>query len=356
MSVKLSSYVWDGCAASGMKIAKVAIMARLADFANDQGICWPSVATIARQIGAGESTVRTALGELERTGWIMKKNRRVGNRNASNVYRINVEKLHEAAQVSDTAKRDISKCNISEFDTTKPDTAKCDISEFDTSELSKINGFHPPKSGGDPSVTSKQDPSDKKTVSQSPATDDRQQPDGSKIDYLTVLEAYHRILPEMPQVLDMTIERKIKLHQLWKKFDFNQDKWLNYLYYIAKKCRWMLQERPNTVTGTTWRRKNFDYLITEKCYLTVREGRANDLPNVAKVDIASRDDAFTRLVAQRREPRNAVEKLALAAANRIGLGRMNEVTGRITWKSIWVQAQLQASEYPQNDRIKTSCG
>lgn len=62
MSTKLTGYVWDGCAASGMKLSSVAIMARLADFSNDEGVCWPSIETIARQIGAGMSTVRTANG------------------------------------------------------------------------------------------------------------------------------------------------------------------------------------------------------------------------------------------------------------------------------------------------------
>lgn len=62
MSTKLTGYVWDGCAASGMKLSSVAIMARLADFSNDEGVCWPSIETIARQIGAGMSTVRTAIG------------------------------------------------------------------------------------------------------------------------------------------------------------------------------------------------------------------------------------------------------------------------------------------------------
>lgn len=51
MSTKLTGYVWDGCAASGMKLSSVAIMARLADFSNDEGVCWPSIETIARQIG-----------------------------------------------------------------------------------------------------------------------------------------------------------------------------------------------------------------------------------------------------------------------------------------------------------------
>ncbi|HCA7304487.1 TPA: helix-turn-helix domain-containing protein [Escherichia coli] len=64
MSTKLTGYVWDGCAASGMKLSSVAIMARLADFSNDEGVCWPSIETIARQIGAGMSTVRTASDAL----------------------------------------------------------------------------------------------------------------------------------------------------------------------------------------------------------------------------------------------------------------------------------------------------
>lgn len=64
MSTKLTGYVWDGCAASGMKLSSVAIMARLADFSNDEGVCWPSIETIARQIGAGMSTVRTATETL----------------------------------------------------------------------------------------------------------------------------------------------------------------------------------------------------------------------------------------------------------------------------------------------------
>ncbi len=97
MSTKLTGYVWDGCAASGMKLSSVAIMARLADFSNDEGVCWPSIETIARQIGAGMSTVRTAIARLEAEGWLTRKARRQGNRNASNVYQLNVAKLQAAA-------------------------------------------------------------------------------------------------------------------------------------------------------------------------------------------------------------------------------------------------------------------
>ncbi|EOL0557388.1 helix-turn-helix domain-containing protein [Escherichia coli] len=126
MSTKLTGYVWDGCAASGMKLSSVAIMARLADFSNDEGVCWPSIETIARQIGSGMSTVRTAIARLEAEGWLTRKARRQGNRNASNVYQLNVAKLQAAA-------------------------------------FSQLSDSDPSKSDGDPSVKSKHDPSDKKT-------------------------------------------------------------------------------------------------------------------------------------------------------------------------------------------------
>ncbi|WP_241626341.1 conserved phage C-terminal domain-containing protein [Rosenbergiella epipactidis] len=148
MSVKLSSYVWDGCASAGMKLTSVAIMARLADFSNDEGVCWPSTETIARQLGAGESTIRSAIGKLEQEGWLTRQQRRSGNRNASNIYRLNVAKLRKAALSHE-----------SDSDPSKSDASRFDGSKSDASESSKKQEFHPPESGGDPSVTSKQEPS-----------------------------------------------------------------------------------------------------------------------------------------------------------------------------------------------------
>jgi len=147
MSTKLTGYVWDGCAASGMKLSSVAIMARLADFSSDEGVCWPSIETIARQLGAGVSTVRTAIAKLEADGWLMRKARRQGNRNASNVYHLNVKKLQAAAF-----------SHLSESDASKSDASKFDGSKSAPSNSGKSGGFDPAESGGDPSVKSKPEP------------------------------------------------------------------------------------------------------------------------------------------------------------------------------------------------------
>ncbi|HDC4334941.1 TPA: conserved phage C-terminal domain-containing protein [Enterobacter kobei] len=151
MSTKLTGYVWDACAASGMKLSSVAIMARLADFSSDEGVSWPSIATIARQIGAGESTVRTAISQLEKDGWLTRQQRRKGNRNASNVYQLNVAKLQAVAF-----------SHLSDSDASKSDASKIDASKSEASKNDEKGGFHPSESGGDPSVNTTTDPSVKK--------------------------------------------------------------------------------------------------------------------------------------------------------------------------------------------------
>ncbi|EAW9308480.1 GntR family transcriptional regulator [Salmonella enterica] len=157
MSTKLTGYVWDACAASGMKLSSVAIMARLADFSNDEGVCWPSIETISRQLGAGVSTVRTAIAKLEADGWLSRKARRQGNRNASNVYQLNVAKL-QAAAFAHLSDPDPSKSDPSESDPSESDSSESDASKSDPSKSGENGGFDPSESGGDPSVKSKQDP------------------------------------------------------------------------------------------------------------------------------------------------------------------------------------------------------
>lgn len=104
--------------------------------------------------------------------------------------------------------------------------------------------------------------------------DDHQQP-VEKINYQPILEAYHELLPEMPQIKILTDARKKHIRTFWKKYQFDDQRWRAYLGYIATHCRWMLEDRPNG-NGGFWKRKNLDYLITERCYVAVKEERAND--------------------------------------------------------------------------------
>lgn len=147
MSVKLSSWVWDGCAAQGVKGIKLLIMARLADFSSDEGVCWPSVKTIARQLGAGRSTVITAITQLEADGWLTRTERRNGQRSATNLYTLNTEKLRMAA----------AQIHGSESERPKPERPDFECSDSGRPEISEKQDFQGSESGHDPSVTT--DPS-----------------------------------------------------------------------------------------------------------------------------------------------------------------------------------------------------
>ena len=168
MSSKIQGYVWDACAVSGIKGTRLMVMVRLADYSSDEGTCYPGVKTISRQIGAGESTIRTALSELEAEGWLRRENRRNGNRNTSNMYHLNVEKLEEIALQQRTLIRleriknnrfDPPESDASDFEQSESDASKMrGSSALDPSESEKNNRFDPPESGGHDPQGLKPDP------------------------------------------------------------------------------------------------------------------------------------------------------------------------------------------------------
>ncbi|STB11776.1 Conserved phage C-terminus (Phg_2220_C) [Citrobacter freundii] len=282
MSTKLTGYVWDGCAASGMKLSSVAIMARLADFSSDEGVCWPSIETIARQLGAGPSTIRTAIAKLEKDGWLTRTQRRNGNRNASNVYRLNVAKLQAAAF-----------SQLSDSDTSKSDASKFDASKTDPSKSGKNGGFDPSESGGDPSVKSTQDPQ----VTSKPSCPVAAQPDpevvitdqailvlthlnqisGSRYQKSkTSLENIRARLREGYSVADLQLVIDLK-HEHWhendEQYQYMRPETLfgpkKFESYLQSATRWDQKGRPKR---TDWGAKKRDVMAFGPVDTTIPEG------------------------------------------------------------------------------------
>ncbi|AMG53747.1 helix-turn-helix domain-containing protein [Citrobacter amalonaticus] len=146
MSSKLQGYVWDACAVSGVRGTRLMVMVRLADYSSDDGKSYPGIKTIARQLGAGESTIRTAIAELESEKWLRRENRRNGNRNTSNMYFLNVEKLEEIA-LRERASIRLERCKNNRFDPSDSDSSDFDQSDFDASEMSASSALDPSDSG-----------------------------------------------------------------------------------------------------------------------------------------------------------------------------------------------------------------
>lgn len=67
----------------------VTVYMYLKERANQEGICWPAVSTISRELSLSRSTIQRAMRELERSGWITKEPRwRENGSSSSNRYHI----------------------------------------------------------------------------------------------------------------------------------------------------------------------------------------------------------------------------------------------------------------------------
>lgn len=62
MSVHLTSAAWR---VSGLSVVQKIALVKLADTAGDDGKCWPSIATVARECGCDERSIYRALDTLE---------------------------------------------------------------------------------------------------------------------------------------------------------------------------------------------------------------------------------------------------------------------------------------------------
>lgn len=88
MSIKVMNAVW----ASGPDDhAGLLVLLAMADIADDNGVLWPSLATIAAKSRMSERNARRIIRALEAAGWVDTSVNR--GRNCTNSYRINTDKI-----------------------------------------------------------------------------------------------------------------------------------------------------------------------------------------------------------------------------------------------------------------------
>src|SRR5574337_931876 len=73
MSIKIASRVWEHSPQSG---APLLILLALADFANDEGLCWPLVSTLAKKSRLGDRATQKWLSQLQDSGEIYRSQAR----------------------------------------------------------------------------------------------------------------------------------------------------------------------------------------------------------------------------------------------------------------------------------------
>ena len=111
----------------------------------------------------------------------------------------------------------------------------------------------------------------KETDYSSPDGDQKQQ--SKRALYVEMATRFMELIPEMPPV-DLNAnaaQRVTKAVNFYKKNGFTPERWDAYLSAVSE-CDWMMQDRVDG-SGKVWKRKSFDFIITEKCYLGVKEDR-----------------------------------------------------------------------------------
>lgn len=95
MSIKLMSLVWQ----TKLKGATKMLLLALADSANDEGVTWPSLNTLAKKCSISRREVCRSLRELIEIGVLSKQPReRINGSNSSNCYFIQLQTLEVLVQ------------------------------------------------------------------------------------------------------------------------------------------------------------------------------------------------------------------------------------------------------------------
>ena len=87
MSMKLVGFVLD----TNLPPTETLLMLALSDYADEQGVCWPSKETLARRSRVSKRTVDKYINLLAENGWLKIEEHR-GRK--SNCYYLNINKIY----------------------------------------------------------------------------------------------------------------------------------------------------------------------------------------------------------------------------------------------------------------------
>jgi Helix-turn-helix domain len=73
MSVRATSWAWEKGREGLAKDGELLTLLRVADHADNDGICWPGQKSVAEYTGQGERTIRRHLGDLEERGLLTRE-------------------------------------------------------------------------------------------------------------------------------------------------------------------------------------------------------------------------------------------------------------------------------------------
>jgi len=111
MSAKATAWAWS---IEGLGMADKIVLLRLADHANDQGICWPGKDTLAKVCCASKRTVDAAIANLETAKLISVQRRRTEQgKNKSNIYELHLDQGELFSSAKSAVVQNLQDCKSS---------------------------------------------------------------------------------------------------------------------------------------------------------------------------------------------------------------------------------------------------
>lgn len=256
MSVQTMARVWAGSAHSGTGLL---MLLAIADFADDDGRAYPSVATLARKCRMTPRNVNHILAALRDSGELeIRQNAGPGGANRYRILPKPAQPLKPASPLKATSPPEAAFTPEACF-TLKPASS--------TPE----DGFSPPlKPTSDEPSVNHQEPSD--TSLARPATAKR-----ASCPYQALIDLYHQHLPDFPRVKLLKDKRKKALQGFWtwiltstrsdgSRRATNEGEaleWAEAYFQRARQNDFLMGRTPRTSEHANWR-CDLDFLLTEK--------------------------------------------------------------------------------------------
>lgn len=335
MSIKLMSQVWE---VQSLSQPRKMLLLAVADFANDEGLSWPSVETLMRKCSfKSDSGVRRALSELCDDGWLTKTTRSGKASNGrrvqgSNYYQISLGKLLAASvePVPRTPSKQNAEPVSGEGSYGEPSSHEGSCHEGSCD--SKNGSYEPVPRTPDPSVNSKQDPSGKTSCQAEPPDD----PDQRVLDHFNKVtnSGYRDGKTTMGYIRGRLAEPDYVAEDLILVVDYLTAKWLN----DPKMCDYL---RPKTIFGPENfpeyydKARKWDASGRPACVdgKWIRPGDMSAVP----VDVTERDAAYRRFIGSALPAKNPsqIEIQVRTEASKAGLKSAKPEFAMSRWNSIW---------------------
>ena len=234
MSTIIMSLCWP---LQGMSGPQKAVLISLADNANDEGVCWPSVARISERTCLAERTVQAAIKWLGQVG-LLSVRERMGRSTIYTLTPASYAPPQEARPAADAPPPP-------QLTTQTPAAAAPRTVIEPSSEPSPLVGAEQPTKISKPKCPAQ-----------------------------AIVDLFNTTIPEFPRVMLLTKDRISKITARWNESVVHQDLsfWAEY-FALVRSSKFLMGE-VSTSGGSSFR-CNFDWLIAPSNFVKVVEGNYN---------------------------------------------------------------------------------